>query len=538
MQYIYDPWGHVIAEHMPDRSNIAGQVFARSAKYLFGTHSWGVPPIGYFWFDNAFRRSTAQRSQMEQEASRHSGDTYCPLGTRHGDTPFIGDVARYWVTLTGATRNMSGTDAGGLVLSNLQDAPGVSIQQGVPAAPGVPIRPGPRLTIPTGIAAAAPAFCVTDANGDFSAISSSAWVPVSAQLERSAGFSFAFTRPAGGANFRVTSIGIEGVAAAIDAQTEGAATLFFDQAPADVTVTAAGVLVSENMIFDVIPFQRVTFVAVPNGARHYRATVTRPGNLFDAADLVVTTRGSAGQEDIEISRFHAFDAATGRYASGIGPFHLPADIDIAVRRFQLRIGNTLSLRAPHTPNTETYSHRDPIVASAKPGAILFLLVPSAITPGAPTSAFAGTPPLTPDIVPAAAASDAEVIAFLGDGGALKVTLPADQPPEATADLTITLQVGPVGGAVPLTVVVSVEPHFTLDGGAAAAAGATVVLSSSDGTNLAEAGARPAEIADIAIAGAQATITLAATAASGTTVTLLLADANNSGRKARRILTVS
>ncbi|WP_163070089.1 hypothetical protein, partial [Acinetobacter nosocomialis] len=89
-QYIYDPWGHVIAEHMPDRSNIAGQVFARSAKYLFGTHSWGVPPIGYFWFDNAFRRSTAQRSQMEQEASRHSGDTYCPLGTRHGDTPFIG----------------------------------------------------------------------------------------------------------------------------------------------------------------------------------------------------------------------------------------------------------------------------------------------------------------------------------------------------------------------------------------------------------------------------------------------------------------
>ncbi|WP_204279508.1 hypothetical protein, partial [Enterobacter asburiae] len=69
------------------------------------------------------------------------------------------------------------------VLSNLQDAPGVSIQQGVPAAPGVPIRPGPRLTIPTGIAAAAPAFCVTDANGDFSAISSSAWVPVSAQLE-------------------------------------------------------------------------------------------------------------------------------------------------------------------------------------------------------------------------------------------------------------------------------------------------------------------------------------------------------------------
>ncbi|WP_163367720.1 hypothetical protein, partial [Enterobacter hormaechei] len=90
---------------------------------------------------------------------------------------------------------------------------------------------------------------------------------------------------------------------------------------------------------------------VPNGARHYRATVTRPGNLFDAADLVVTTRGSAGQEDIEISRFHAFDAATGRYASGIGPFHLPADIDIAVRRFQLRIGNTLSLRAPHTPNT-------------------------------------------------------------------------------------------------------------------------------------------------------------------------------------------
>ncbi len=526
LQYAYDPWGHILARNMPDRSNIAGQVFARSAKYLFGTQSWGIPPLGYFWFDNAFRRSTAQRSRMEQEASRKSGDTYCPLGTLHGDVAVIGDVARYWMTITGGTRDGSGVDNGGLVMPNLQDAPGVALTQ------------GPTLTMPAGTPAVPFPLFATDATGNFAGIAPAAWVPVSAHLERSAGFNLAFTRPpAAGANYRVTSSGVSSIAAAIDAQSDGAATIFFDRAPADVTVTAAGVPVTENVPFDVIPFQRVSFTVVPDGARVYRVTVGEPGARFDAADRSLTARGGLGEEDVEISRFHAFDTTTGKFAGGIGPFHLAADLDIAVRRFLARIIATLPLRAPHTPGTATFDHRDPAAATAKPGDTLFLLVPAPIAIAAPTALFAGVPPLTPVITPAPASTDADVVAFLGDGGALSVVLPADQPPEAAADLTITLSVGSAGAAVPVTATVHVEPHFTLNGVAAAPPGGTVVLTASDGTGLVETGPRPAGIANIVIAAAQATITIDPAAIAGP-ILLTLATAGTPARMARRTLTVS
>ena len=526
LQYAYDPWGHILARNMPDRSNIAGQVFARSAKYLFGTQSWGIPPLGYFWFDNAFRRSTAQRSRMEQEASRKSGDTYCPLGTLHGDVAVIGDVARYWMTLSGGTRDGSGVDNGGLVMPNLQDAPGVALIQ------------GPTLTMPASTPAVPFPLFATNATGDLAGIAPGAWVPVSAHLERSAGFNLAFTRPpAAGATYRVTSTGVSGIPDAIDAQSDGAATIFFDRAPADVTVVAAGVPVAENVPLDVIPFQRITFTVAPDGARVYRVTVGQPGARFDAANRTLTARGGLGEEDVEISRFHAYDTATGKFASGIGPFHLPADLDIAVRRFLARIIDALPLRAPHTPGTATFDHRDPAAATAKPGDTLFLLVPAPIDTAAPIAVFAGVPPLVPVINPAPESTDADVVAFLGDGGALSVVLPADQPPEAAADLTITLSVGPSGAGVPVTAKVRVEPHFTLDGAGAAPPGGTVVLTASDGTGLAEAGARPAGIANIAIAAAQATITIDPAAIAGP-ILLTLAAAGTPTRMARRILTVS
>ena len=535
LQYAYDPWGHILARHMPDRSNITGQVFARSAKYLFGTQSWGIPPLGYFWFDNAFRsrsktpgQGTAQRSRMEQEASRKSGDTYCPLGTLHGDVAVIGDVARYWMTIIGGTRDGSGVNdrGGGLVMPNLQDAPGVALTQ------------GPTLNMPAGTPAVPFPLFATDLNGNFTAIAPTAWVPVSAYLERSAGFNLAFTRPpAAGTQYRVTSTGVNGITESLDAQSDGAATIFFDRAPADVVVTAAGVPVAENTPFDIIPFQRVIFTVAPDGARVYRVTVGQPGVRFDAADRTLTARGGLGEEDVEISRFHAFDTATGKFASGIGPMHLPADLDIAVRRFLARIIATLPLRAPHTPGTATFDHRDPAAATAKPGDTLFLLVPAPIATSAPTAVFAGTPPLAPVITPAGASTDADVIAFLGDGGALRVVLPADQPPEAAADLTITLSVGPDSASVPVTATVRVEPNFTLDGATAAAPGGTVVLTASDGTALAEAGPRPAGIANIAIATAQATITIDPAAVPGPII-LTLAAAGTLTRMARRILTVT
>ena len=101
MQYLHDPWGQILYRAAAAHEH-RGQIFARSARYLFGTQSW-MCISSAFLEDNAFQQANAQRSRMEQEASHKSGDTYCPIGTLHGDYAVIGDVARYWLTSSAGT---------------------------------------------------------------------------------------------------------------------------------------------------------------------------------------------------------------------------------------------------------------------------------------------------------------------------------------------------------------------------------------------------------------------------------------------------
>jgi len=519
MQYVHDPWGQIIARNMPDRSNIAGQVFARSARYLFGTQSWAalVPPIcGYFWIDNALQRDNPHRSQMEQEASRKSGDTYSPLATLHGDVPVIGDVARYWVTVGGGSRD----GAGDFVQTNLQNAPGVPINQVF------------ALNAGGGSVAAPAAFATVDSGNVFTAVAPRGFVPVNQTLERSAGIYVAFTRPPATGNFQITST-VANAANAIDAQNAGEASFFFNRTPADVAVTAAGVVIAESATFDMIPHQRAVLAVEPNGARVYRLTVGGQGTLLQAEGRTLTARGLLGTDDAEVSRFYHFDAATGRFDSGLAPMHLPADIDVAVRRFQVQVVDTIPLRA-------SADHTAAAVATARSGDSLLLLVPAPLDPGAPAVSFTGTPSLTPTFAPEPVTDNAPLDEFLGDGGAIRVNLPADQPPETAGALTIALAVGPSGSTVTVSALVQVEPHFDLDspGGTSVARGATITLAASDGTALAEPpGGRPAGVADIVLAGAQATITIDAAAPIGP-LTILLADAGDLGRMARRTLTIT
>jgi large repetitive protein len=513
MQYVHDPWGQILYRTQPSRDNVAGQIFARAARYLFGTQSWMCIFLGFFWNDNAYQRANPHRSSMEQEASRKSGDTYCPLGSLHSEVAAVGDVARYWLTVSGGTRDGAGNTPTDLIAFGLQDAPGVNIVQ------------APTLVLPGGTTFSVPGeFYNLTAGGAFNNIGPRGWIPCSARLERSAGIYVAFTRPpAGGGQYQITGQTITGIANSIDAQNNNAATLFFNRTPADVTVNASGgVAVSENMTLDFIPFQRTTFAVTPNGARVYRATAAGQGATFDVDDLQVTARGALVTDDAEISRF---------YTSGqFGPMHLPSDTHIAVRRFQMRIQDRVPLRA-------TVDHTAAVVNNVRPGASGFILVPAPLAP-APIASSAGT---TPQVTPSAAAIPAPVQAFLGDGGVLQAVFSADQPPETQTAVTITIRVGPdLPSSVPIQCQVTLDPHFTLDmvGGGpfqVTRGGAPVVLQSSDGTVIQPTSPAPAGVT-FTPSNAQLTVSVDA-GFSPNSLTIQVRDNAAANRQARRSLTV-
>ena len=159
--------------------------------------------------------------------------------------------------------------------------------------------------------------------------------------ERSSGAYVAFTRPG---NHTVTAQGIPGLLESQDAEANGFPNIISVQRDViDVTVTLATLPAGEGVVIDLIPDQRAAFAVTPDGNCVYRATLTEPGaiatvenNLDAVMSGIAPAAAPAGlaMEPIEVSRFHRFDTATGAYDSGLGPVNLPADIDIAVRRFR------------------------------------------------------------------------------------------------------------------------------------------------------------------------------------------------------------
>ena len=520
MQYLHDPWGQILYRAQPAADNGAGQFFARSARYLFGTQSWMCCFLGFFWNDNAYQRANPHRSRMEQEASHRSGDTYCPLGSLHGDVAVIGDVARYWVTVSGGTRDGNVNTPTDMISFGLQDAPAPNFVQ------------APTVTLPAGSSFALPnALFAQDAAGALTGVGARGFIPTNNVLERSCGMHVAFSRPApAGNSYRITAQGLSGLNNSLDAQSNGVATIFYDQSPGDVTVTAAGVTIAEaSATFTMLPFQRVRFDVSPTGSRVYRATVGGEGRTFDSADLTVTARGLLGADDAEISRFHHFNGTS--YDSGIGPIHLPADLHIAVRRFRIEVVDSLPLRA-------TADHLAAAAASLQPGGSGFLLVPSALAPLPIGIVVAGPLAVAAQVVPATATLSGETTNFLGDGAALQLQLPADEPPEDTVRVTVTIRIGAdAASAVPVRCEVDLVPHFTLTSAAGftVAPGASITLSSSDGTTLQTVGASAG--VTLTPTGADMAVAVDAGHLPGP-VTLRVSDNANAGRQARRVITVS
>ncbi len=527
MQYLHDPWGQIVYRARP--TSTAGQIFARSARYLFGTQGWSVlPAFGYFFWDNAFQSANGQRSHMEQEASHRSGDTYCPIGTLHGEMTVVGDIARYWLTENGGQRDNDPPSH--MIVLGRQDAPGANNQQYVAPTPNQGAQQAAGLFVPD-------AFYQFDANIAITGAAHRAWIPTNTRLERSAGAYVAFTRPG---THNITAQGIGGLAEALDAQNNGFDNIITHQRNVgDVTVTLATLPVAEAAVIDLIPFQRATLSVAPDSHRVYRATLNEPGaiaNIENNLELVMLGIAPAAApaglstENIEVSRYYRYDAASRAYDGGLGPVALAADLDIAVRRFQIRLVNTVPMRGTAEPTAAA-------VANVRPGDRGSILIPAPFSPASITTAVTGTPSLTPQLTPLSPVPDA-IRDFVRDGGVVEVLFPADQPPEAQARVTFTIPVGPPGGAttVPVTCAVTVDPHFTLDnaGGFNLSAAAPLVLRAGDNTNISLVGT----LNGITVAANNAEITLTATAATplGPQVVTVV-DTANPQRMARRTITV-
>ncbi|HEX6047458.1 MAG TPA: hypothetical protein VFZ22_23405 [Pyrinomonadaceae bacterium] len=529
MQYIHDPWGQIVYRAKP--TSLAGKIFARSARYLFGTQGWSVlPAFGYFWYDNAFQQANAQRSHMEQEASHRSGDTYCPIGSLHGSIAVVGDVARYWLTEDGAIRDTN-TPQDMIALTS-QDAPGSNAQQFIAVTPTV------TGGLPAGMFVS-DVFSQVNANLGLTGVSDRGWMPVNSTLERTSGAFVAFTRPG---SHTITGQTISNLPASLDAETNGFPEIItFTRNVGDVGVTLSNLPVTDTSgtPFDLIPFQRALFAVTPNGNRVYRATLLESGAIATVQNnLEIVMQGIApaaapgglATENVEISRFHQFDAASGTFNSGLPVVNIPADIDVAVRRLQIRLVDTVPLRATDNP-------ADPAINSLLPGGTGVLLIPAPFSIAAITTGVTGTPTLTPDFS-APANVPANTQAFVRDGGVVNMLIRANDPPEAVATLTITIPVGPAGSTtVPVTCQITVNPHFTLDsttGGFNLTAGTPLTLRSSDGRNITLVGA----LAGIDVATNNEQITLTLTTASPGPVVVLVADAANGQIMARRTITVA
>jgi hypothetical protein len=447
----------------------------------------------------------------------------------HGELSFVGDVARYWLTTLGGLRD---TDTpADMIRLDIQDAPGTALQQTVlsnPTTGGAPVS----LFVPE-------VFSQINSTSALD-VSPRGWIPVNSTLERTLGAYVAFTHPDSGSQHVIIARNITGLPESQDAELNGFPNIIsFKKTVADVAVTLATLEVIENSPnpIDLIPFQRAAFAVTPNGSRVYRATLTEPGAIATIENgLEVVMQGIAPAsapaglvtENLEISRFYRFNATTGEFDSGLGSVHLPADIDIAVRRLRIRLVDTVPLRATADPASAP-------ITSLQPGASGILLIPAPFLISAITTPVVGTPSLTPQITPLTPVP-ASIQAFVRDGGVVTLRIPVDQPPEAPATLTITIPVGiSPSTRVPITCQVTVNPHFTLDSaGFNVSAGSPLTLRSSDNTNIALVGT----LNGITATANNAELLLTVTTAPPGPQTVLVVDSNNNQRMARRTIVVT
>ena len=577
LRTVLDPYGQLHFRLQPQHRWL--DVLLRIVRYTLGSQSWSATPPGWLFWDRALGRE--HLSQIEQDASEESGDLYSPVGRLRGPTAVVGDVARYWYfhlprdyssTASGARDYRYGT----LILEGRQDAPGVHIKDIPRVAPSVVVPPTPGAPEPNRGAQAGPdpgrdvpdvlftknnatpnSANATDPNGFAPAFRG--WVPTSPVLERACGVYTAFVREG---THRIT---IRNFGAPLppgqgpdvlyladrgrEAQEGGTSfvfpvsqTLFFDVPVQPVTVSVAGLAIGEGGTIQLVQTQRATVAVAPNADRRYAVSLTQPDTsdvLRADGDLAIVAQrlNSATAEPVEISRVYRYDAARDAFDSGglvQHGLHLPTDVHIPVRNFNIQVVNTLPVR-----NSISTGLGSIVTTSRLPGQEVFVLVPAAILSPLRLSSpsGAGAPNLTIGVetVPEA------VRAFVGDGGIFKITFPANDPPEEPADLLFRVDVGVPGRSATLEARVQLTPHFRLvpQGGGTSfqvARGATITLTCTDGVNAGTVVVTPAGGVTTTVAGTDVVVTVEAGAAVGPH-RILVDDAANPLRKARRTIEI-
>ena len=504
---IFDPWSQISYRGGLDPGSFEDILF-RCARDLFGSSSWTFFPFGYFFWDNAIRNrgNKGHLSKMEQSASEESGELYSPLSRISGQLDVVGDVARFWHFI----ESRHGT----VVVSGSQDAPGVHVDDLVRTMPSVRRNPAlsnaarpnedfdtapdaqrPGAQVPDALAAkerGRPADAVSPAGNlprGFAPLPD-AMVPVGARVERCVGAYVGFTRPpgGGGAAHRVTTR--DGIASAADgweAQQEGKQQLWFDRTVQDVVVTIGGRTVAEGDRVTLLRGQEATVTVTPNGARRYAADVLQPGDgpVLRATGLKLQAQAMNGVEPAEIVRVYTYDPVARRFdhpGMNVHGMHLPRDVRVPVRRFEVEVTDVVPVRSAPDPRTPA------LAGPARAGDTVYLIAPLVPDAGqfrlSTVTYPAGAPPTTVDPAPAIGthAASADVQPLVAPGVIYRVNFSVNDPPEARAELEFTL---PVGGfsrlEFDLTALVELVPHFTLDAaGFAVARSARLDLTCSGG----------------------------------------------------------
>jgi hypothetical protein len=574
LQYAHDPYGQIQYRAQPSKGSV-GDIFARAARYLFGSQSWSIlPAFGYVFWDNFFKRpNNPHLSQMEQEASRRSGDTYSPVGILKGDVTVVGDIGRYWHIPTGGGRN---TDT--MVLTGLQDAPGVQLADFprlmpfvLPAAPALPVgtqEPNRGTQSDPAVAASGVALpdvftaknlavgAVWDApnlTGPNSfAAANRGWIPTSITLERTCGIYVAFTRPSStpastATQHRVTIVdssnagNISQGQQGREADEADLANLIYDLPVVDVAVTVAGRAVAEGDTLAFVPTQRARVRVTPNETRRYDVTLTRPNDLLtfeDTFDLVART--GTGDERVEVSRFYRHLGNGSFETGGIQQHgvHLPTDIHIPVRSFRVTVASAIDLRVGP-------SLTDGPKPLWRPGESGFFIVPAnMLTPWAVSAVTYATPApgaTNPNPAVALEPTPSALTEFLGDGRVVRITFAADDPPEEAADVDFSVSVGTPGASATLTSRVRLESFFRLTRNNPGtdfqvATGAQIVLRCTDGVNAGTVTVTPADGVTVTTAGADVTLSVANGAAPGAR-RVVVTDAAVPDRRAKRTVQI-
>lgn len=474
MRWLFDPYGQLHYRTRPESGSF-WDIVARCARYAFSSQSWSWIWFSYLTIDRVHQAE--HLSQTEQEASANSGDTYTPVGRLRGNISVVGDIARYWMIPIGGIR-----DIDQIVINPLFDEPGVHRQHRVtwPASSGVgptdipnPLRAAPAGATP-GQAVPDVFYAKSTADPTIAPLNSPAglgpsdrgFIPASALLERSYGMYVAYTSP--GTHRATVDGNTIGLANGTEAQNKNKQTLWFDSVVADVSVTVAGQTVNEGDTIDLVQKQQVTVGVTPNGARQYAAGLLRPatGTLLRAPDpndpLVIAAQTVNGTEDVEISRFYRFNTGTNTYddpALQQHGVHIPGDIHIPVRRFSIRVVDTLPVHNALSADPAT------IINTLAPGQDGFILVPVALGPQglqlvSATEVATGTPvPLVlldlnpdPPVVPDA------IRPFIGPSG---VVLQLSHPPglaiPGETALALTVEVGASAPRATLQVALRLVP---------------------------------------------------------------------------------